>query len=237
MITLRQIAFNALNTIRGGKTSDDELVGIKQIYFIIHNVRAKLIREDLMKNRSISDNIKQLLQCLEVEQVDASMCCNVEIDCDVYRTLLQIPQPIELYQKDLITKIGPNQIGARSYPIVPIERIPYLGFTPFAGINNAVYASIVNRYVFLFQPKSKNKLIKRINVEGVWTDPTALTNYTNCSGQPCYTDDSYYPISAHMIEPLTQIIIQNYLKLESQAPNDMTGNARGTTETTVNKIE
>ena len=234
MVTLKHIVFDLLDVIRQGKQSDDDPIPYRQVAWHVHNVRAKLIREDLAKNRSVSDNIKQSLGCMDVSKVDASLCCSTNIDCDVYRTDMQIPQPVELLQKDLITRVGSIVIGSKPYVIVPIERIPYIGFTPFSGINNAVYCSIVNRYIFIFM-KKKNKVIKKITCEGVWADPTEVSGYTTCESNACYTDDSYYPISQHMIEPLKQIILANNLKLEMQAPADLKGNAQGTTETTVNR--
>ena len=51
--------------------SDDEIISDRQIEFQINSLRAQFIRQDINKRRSISDNIKQIIPCLEVEQVPA----------------------------------------------------------------------------------------------------------------------------------------------------------------------
>ena len=224
-ITLRQLTYDLLNTVRGGKISDDEALSERLVQFWIKNTRAQLIREDINKGHSISSNVIQSLGCVDVELVDASLCCGIEVDCNVFRTTVTIPTPIEAYQKDLITRVGPIMVGSRAFDIVPIERIPFLGYTPFKGINEAIRASILNKYVYIFVPKH-NKLIKKINIMGVWADPTELSTFNECSGSACYTDESNYPISEHMVERMKSLIIQTDLKVAASAPSDSEGNAK-----------
>lgn len=217
--TRNKLVYNLANLIRGGVTSDDETVSLRQIGFWVDNTRNTLIRQDLNKNHSVSDNIKQSLGCIDVSRVDASTACGVQVDCDVFRTDIQIPKPIETYDRDLVTRIGPVALGSRPYLTIPLERVPYIGATPFLGLNESVKACILDRYIYLFMPK-KNLVIKRINVIGVWAVPSDVKTFNNCEGLPCYSDDDNYPISDHMIETMTQMIMQTDLKIISQAPSD-----------------
>lgn len=226
MPTLNEIAYDCLNTIRAGVSSDDDTLSLRQLYFQIHNIRAKLIREDLNKGRSLSQNLIQSLGCLDVTPIDASVCCGVTVDCNAFRSTERLPEPIELYQEDLITRVGSIIVGTRPFDIVPIDRIPYMGLTPFSGINKQTYAAIQDRYVYLFTPKGNKQLIKKISVSGIWANPTEAARFNSCDGVACYTEDSQYPISAHMIDLLKQMIMQSSLKIAAQAPSDNTGDAK-----------
>ena len=46
-MTLDEIAYNILNLLRGGRSSNDELISIEQIKFNIKHYRAMFIRRDL----------------------------------------------------------------------------------------------------------------------------------------------------------------------------------------------
>lgn len=235
MATLREITYDILNTIRAGITSDDDNLSPRHIEFMIHNTRAKMIRDDLNKGRSLSQNVIQSLGCLDVSPVSATECCGVEIDCDVYRTDVQLPEPVELSQQDLITKVGSIIIGSKPFDVIPIDRVPYLGHTPFKGINEQIYASIHNRYVYLFQKKRRKRLIKKIAVWGIWANPIDAAEFNECSGTPCYTADSQYPVSSHMIEAIKRSILENSLKIAANAPTDQTGNAKSDVQSNLEK--
>ena len=74
MATIKEIVYDLKNIIRGGLQSDDEMISDRQIEFQINSLRAQFIRQDINKRRSISDNIKQLIHCLEVETVSGDTC-------------------------------------------------------------------------------------------------------------------------------------------------------------------
>ena len=69
MATIKEIVYDLKNIIRGGLQSDDEMISDRQIEFQVDSLRAQYIRQDINKRRSISDNIKQIIHCLEVEAV------------------------------------------------------------------------------------------------------------------------------------------------------------------------
>ena len=233
-LTLNKITFDILNILRGGNQSDDEQISQRQVHQWIHNTRATLIRNDLNKGRSISDNISQSLGCLTVSQVDASQCCGVNTDCNVYRTTVTLPKPIEINQEDLITRVGPVALGERPFHLIPMERVPYVGYTPFRGINESIKAVYDGGYIYIFVPKS-NRVIKKITVEGVFADPTEVRTFNNCSGSACYTNDSAYPISEHMIETMKQMILSTNGKIITQSLTDSKGDSDSKVETNITR--
>jgi hypothetical protein len=60
MASYNEIVYNLKNVYRGGITSDDETMSDRQLIFIFNYYRAKLIREDLNKGRTIDRSIIQI---------------------------------------------------------------------------------------------------------------------------------------------------------------------------------
>lgn len=221
-ITRRKIIYSLLDTVRGGLQGDDEAISEDLVGFWVDNVRAKLIKENLDKGRTLSQNAVQSLGCVEVSQVDASVCCDLKTDCTVLRTDTQIPAPIEISSRDLVTRIGPVGIGDRPYNIIEFERVPWVDTDKF------VYAFLRDRHVYIIGPDIMD--IEKINIQGVFANPVDVGSYQTCAGDPCYTDDTTYPISEYMVPTLEAIILQNYFKIAAVSPNDQTGNAKADLE-------
>ena len=53
-MTLDEIAYNLLNLMRGGRSSNDEHISLEQIKFNIKHYRAMFIRRDYAKNQHVS---------------------------------------------------------------------------------------------------------------------------------------------------------------------------------------
>lgn len=223
--SLNKIVEDIKNIMRGGRVSDDEAIDDRQIKFWVHTTRATLIRQDLNKNRTLSDNLKQSLGCITMSQVDGSLCCGITTNCIVYKSSVRLPRPIELNYKDLYTRFAPVQVGAKPFHLVPFDRIPYMGHTPFDAINRYPVVAIKDRYIYLFS-KEKTMAIERITAEGIWADPTEVASFNNCDdATPCYSDNNPYPISEHMIDALKKMILETNIKLILTTPTDNTGNA------------
>ena len=229
MITLNKLAFDLINIVRGGIRSDDDTLSLREVKFWIHNTRALLISRDLDKHRSISNNITQSLGCIDVSSVDASACCGVSVNCTVIRTNTTIPNPIEISAKDLITRVGPVDLTAPGYTIIPYQRVAWAGKSKWT--KTSIFAFLHESYIYVMGGKEKNiNLFKKINVQGVFEDPTEVKTFKNCVGSPCYTDDSEYPISGKHVEVLKQMILQSNLKIATKAPSATSGDAKSNFE-------
>jgi len=228
--TLSQLAYNLLNMARGGVLSDDENISYRQVQFWVRNTRAILIRQDIQKGRTISGNIIQMLPCVDVITVDASTCpCNVPVGCSILRTKNRIPKPIETDMRDLITKVSSIEMNARSFSIINMFRAPWTGYNKYAKSNPKAF--YFDGYIWIINSNP----IEKITIYGVFEDPMELANYTDCSNQPCFSDDSAYPISSWMIPIMEKMIIEGNFKIILNATTDNEGDAKSETETTVNK--
>ena len=91
-MTLNEIAHNILNLLRGGRPSQSEHITLDQIKFNVKYYRAMLIRRDYARNGIITRHLEQDLGCLELEEVNASQCCNLPVSCSVSKTIHKIPR-------------------------------------------------------------------------------------------------------------------------------------------------
>lgn len=219
MVSLNEILYDTLGTVQGGaRISDDLNISIEQLAFVANNNRAYLLRQDANKGRSLSDNIIQVLGCVDVKQIDVSECpCSVPTDCTIMRTKTQIPKPIELYQKDLITRVSGVDMRGIGFSIISYSRASVAGTSKWT--KNSTKAFLHNRYIYLINPPNINK----VSISGVFEDPRDAARFSNCDGTPCYSDDDNYPISAHMIPTLKELIMKD-LKIQVSVPSDQRGN-------------
>lgn len=223
MVTINELTFDLLGVLRAGgaNITDDEGVTLRQIAFWVKNTRSLLIRQQLSKRQSISDNITQTIKCLDMSPTDASTCCDVSSNCFMIKSNLRIPTPIESNQKDLIERVMPQIVGARSYPFIPYARAAYWGNSPFN--KNQPASFLYNGYLYIMN----SDFIDKVTIQGVFEDPEELANFSNCEGDPCYTQDDRYPISNHMIETMKKMIVDSNFRIILQASVDTHNNASG----------
>lgn len=223
MVTKRKLTYDILNTIRGGKQSDDENISHRQVGFWVDNTRALLIRRDLEKGRSVNPDLVQTI-CSEVVQVDAAECPCLTAGCTVYRSKEKLPNALETYNKNLIMRVGPAVVGSTPFSFISYERAQFANNNKYT--KHVIKAFLHNGYIYLIGEDSKLKFLKYISVDLVMEYPEEAADYTHCeTGEACYTDDSKYPISAWMIEPLKEMVYNLNVKLAASAPTDNRGNA------------
>jgi len=214
MATLNEIAYDLLTIVKP-QVSDDNDIELEQIKFWIHNQRALWIRNELNRIRSIDASIQQTL-CADLELVDASDCCGVDLCSDILRTKKKIPKSIELHAKEAITRVGPVNKTKRPFSYINYSQVPWIGNGKFN--TKMIYAFLHDEYMFILPKNPKyNKMDKTI-IRGVFEDPTLIAAFNDCdSNTPCYTDDDDYPIKNWMIPALKEAILKSNLMIASQA--------------------
>ncbi len=221
MPTLNEMVYDVLETVYGGKISDDSTVAEELVQYFYINNRAKLIREDQGKGRSLSNNIVQTLPCVPVIEVNASECCDIQGDCTMYRTEEPLPKFIELYQKDLITKASGVDIMSKGWNIIPYHRAIYAGASRWTKDTTKVF--LKNSYLYIMNPPA---VLSKISVSGVFEDPREAAQFANCAGEPCYNDDMQFPISAWMIPIIKDMILKNDMRIIAANMQDDRGNEK-----------
>ena len=205
-MTLDEIAYNLLNLVRGGRSSNDEHISLDQIKFNIKHYRAMFIRRDFMRNGLITRHLEQDLGCVKLKKVDASKCpCTFEVDCPVYRTDVKIPRTVRFNFKDAITHVG-DITGLGRIPLIEPYEVQWLPHDKYTANNPKAY--MIEDYMYIYNPKG----MEQVNIRGVFEDPEELAGLVSCSDH-CYDADSTFPIPADMIGAITSGLVNGELKL------------------------
>jgi len=200
-LTLDAMAYDLWLTIRSGRIVDDDDIDLRQIKFWIRNSRAVWIKNELSKNRSISQRFIQDVNngCVTLERVDVSLCPLLSIGCTLLRTNIEIPNTIEKAGVPTLTRVGPTLANMATYYIVPYERIPWIGSGRFN--KNFIFAFWKDNRVYLVSNGSSLNYsgMKKVNIRGVFVDPEVV---------PGYNSTRDYPITEALWVYLKDIIIK-----------------------------
>jgi len=226
MATIKEIVYDLKNIIRGGLQSDDEMISDRQIEFQVNSLRAQYIRQDVNKRRSISDNIKQVIHCLEVEPISGTTC-GLSNDIMIVRSKEKVPNAIETSHQDLITAIGPTGILSTNFHMIPYNRAPWAGNNRYT--KRMTFAFLLDSFVYITGPEAE--MLEKIKVEGVWQNPRDIESYKKDDGSPSYDAEmEEYPLSTSMLDLIKQSMIATNLQPLVQMPTDISNNAKSDLE-------
>lgn len=203
-MTLNEIAYNILNLLRGGRSNIDEHISLDQIKFNIKHYRAMFIRRDFARNGLVTRHLEQDLGCIKLVRIDASKCCNLPVDCPIYRTERTIPKTVRFNFTEAITYTGDVTGTGRIALIEPYE----VAFLPYdKHTRNRAKAYMIEDYMYVYNPNA----MEYINIRGIFEDPEEVAEF-DCNGA-CYDDDGPFPIPADMIGMITNGLISGELQL------------------------
>jgi len=222
MATIKEIVYDIKNIIRGGLQSDDEIISDRQVEFQVNSLRAQFIRQDVNKRRSISDNIKQIIHCLEVEPVSGTTC-GLSSDLVIVRSKKKIPNAIETSHQDLITAIGPTGILSVNFHMIPYNRAPWAGTNKYT--KKMTCAFLLDSFIYIIGPEAER--LQKIKVEGVWQNPRDIEKYLKDDNTPSYNADiEEYPLSTSMLDLIKQSMLAQNMQPLIQSPTDISNNAK-----------
>jgi len=213
-MTLNEIAYNILNLVRGGRSSNNDHISTSQIKFNVKYYRAMLIRRDFARNGIITRHLEQDLGCLELIKVDASKCCNLPTECAVYRTVKKVPRTVRFNFSDAITHVG-DVSGTGTIPIVDSNAVQWLPYDKYT--KNKMKAYMIEDYIYIYNADG----LKFINIRGIFEDPEDVALF-DCDGSDCYNDDMDFPIPMDMLQTITQGIMSGELMMLASSVNDTT---------------
>tara|TARA_R110002074_G_scaffold389656_1_gene573096 strand:- start:192 stop:884 length:693 start_codon:yes stop_codon:yes gene_type:complete len=220
-MTLDEIAYNILNLVRGGRSSTGDHISISQLKFNIKYYRAMLIRRDFARNGSITRHLEQSLNCIELKKVDASKCCSLPVNCDVYRSEVKIPKTVRMNFKDSITHVS-DVTGLETISIVDPITVQWLPYDKYTKTAKRAY--MIEDYLYLYNANG----LQFVNVRGIFEDPEDLKSY-DCEGSDCYDNESDFPLPMDMVQIITQGIMSGELQLLAGTTSDTTNdNAQDT---------
>jgi hypothetical protein len=212
-MTFNEIAYNILNLVRAGRSSQDEHISLRQIKFNILHYRAMFIRRDYARNGKITRHLEQDLHCIDLETVDTNKCCSgFATGCSIARSTYTIPRTVRLNFKEALTYVGAID-GMSEIQLIDPSMAKYASYAKYTGNNRKAF--MIEDYLYILNPDD----IEVANVRGIFEDPRDLSNI-DCDGTPCYDDNSEFPMPADMIQLITAGMIQGELQLLAGSIND-----------------
>lgn len=224
-MTLNELTYQIVEAVRP-ELHDDDVLDLRYVKDLIHNQRALWIRNELNKDRDIPESIIQDLGCVEMELAPTTECCDFNSDCKILRTKNKIPVPIVLHHREAIERVGPSDFTSKPFSLKDYKEAVFYGNGRFN--RDMIVAFYRNDRIYISsKSQSTTGLIGFINIRLVASDPTTASVFNSCTGDPCYTDDTEYPLSDYMWNYMKEYIIKQIL-IKYQLTNDTTNDANNT---------
>jgi hypothetical protein len=204
--SINELCFNILN-IAKTKTTIQEPISLAQIKFNVLAIRALLIKQELNKNYTPDSSTIQTLECVNVKLVDSSECSCILTGCKLLRTVEKIPSVIEGNYTKLLTRVGPVGIDLTPFSIISYSRVPYYTYNDFT--NKKTVCFLHNGYLYFLGENIK--LLKKVNIQGVFENPEDVSSFLNCGNEPCYSEDSAFPVKYSMVPIITQMVLEKFM--------------------------
>lgn len=211
---------DAFRTLVADKTQISQNNGWspRLIYFYLLRYRARLIRERVRRNQSLSSWNYQTIDCIPLVSTDTSECpCNPKSGCIWLKTKYPIPKP--LHRLKSVT----SDDGQITYNYSEWERLKSKINSRFKAQNKKAFYTIKTRndgtYLYLY-----NKIhTKTITLTGIFENPLQIQYYPGCDGK---TVDCPDPMNEEFILdpdllPLVYDLALNQLLRAKQLSSDI----------------
>lgn len=239
-VTLNKIIYRIWETLRANIKDDDDF-NERIIENDIVNARALLLRNELNKNKPIDMSIKQRLSNLIVEETTNTHL--IGYNRVFLRTKGIIPRLIEKFNKPAITTITLGNDSYNNIPLLDFDTNLFVGNGRFNS--NKEFAFLHDEKLYIYNPTRASAdpasyiayykatytplaslAADEINldIEGVFQDPKAADT--------TLTNDSKYPVSSWMVDVISSMILEKYLKADINAQQDNTNDSNLKLETT-----
>ncbi len=220
-ITANHLIYDVLEIASSGGNPNEFKISNEQILYWIEQTRSMLISQSLGKKDDINDSWIQYINCVELEQVDASTCCLADTGCYILKSVQPIPSTIDTWKDNWIvsvTTIDGSSIS-KSNPI----RQKYQKYNKYTSTSRGWY--LKDDYLYIIN----DQVLTYVSVAGLFEFPSELANFTSCEGEACWSLDSPYPISLSLATQVTDIIVKTKVNPFMAYPMDNSNNMSGAT--------
>ncbi len=222
MATRAELIFSVKELLKDH--TDDTLIADEHVLFQIKAYRAMLLRQLYSDRSKAFDDAAKQTFCADMVLTDPGIC-GIDTGCFILRSEEKIPGLLSVKGRSALTRVGPPIIGLPGYELVTPEAIKQCMDDPYSGNT----AFVMDNYLYLVGRGVATKLIKCVSVTGIFEDPEKLEYLSSCDScgtskvTPCYTDESELPMPSHLIAPITQMVVKDFIgveKLEDRRDTD-----------------
>lgn len=203
--TLNTIIDDILLELRNSSVAESEHISRIQIEQWIANYRAVLIKQDIDKGRDINPMYIQTMPCIHLDKVD-TVAGKIE-----YKSNIELPKLIDfhfrtglVYVKDMYGNL--IQLGHKT-------KMRYQRYRKYTCGDYIAY--IKNNRLYI---EGSDNQLEWVEIGIIAENPADLNK--------CFDPDSEYPVPAHMIPVIKDMIFSKELNIMHQMPSDETNNSR-----------
>lgn len=220
-ITLNHLVYQVLEFASSGTLPTDLNVSWELAAQWVAEQRAILIGQSLNKKDQINDSWIQYIPCVKLEQVMDNNCCSEASDCYILKSKQKLPSTIDTYLDNWLVSVN-TEGGVNISKTNPIKQ-RYSKYNKYTSTSRGWY--IKDDYLYVINDQN----LELVNVSGLFEYPEDVARFIDCSGQPCFTEDSDYPVSLTLASQIVDIINKTKLQPFMTAPADTSNNAQGET--------
>ena len=217
---LSEIVYNIKNLIAGGIESDDENLSNTQVAFMVGYYRAKLVKQEQQKWKLNRQAFIQNLGKVPLIEADKNECCDIEA-C-IVRTATKVPNPLEAVDSLNLTFVG--EYGGRPWDQQNHNSMYWAQARKYTGNEPAWYYQ--NGYIYIVNPPTR--MIKFMNVQGVFEDPMVAEKFRTCdcpaNATDCLDEDSLdfeYKMPLHYVDLIVKMVAETELRILMTLPTDV----------------
>lgn len=188
-MTLNEMAY----ALAEMQEKSDDYAFVERMKFTVINHRALLIRRDVDRNATISNQYQQSFVVEGFTFHDLS---------DSERSSAAIPIPLRLKNSTGITRVQGEDSGTLYYPCT-LESLAYMEYSKFTSSSLNYFMS--DGYLHLYPCEDD-----RVRVTGIFQDPREIPGYQG--------DNSEFPIPSDMAQQVLQSILSGEFQI--QDPNN-----------------
>ena len=226
MTNLNTIVYDIINIAYGGESVDDADISFRQVAYWVKQERSLLLSQMLSKKMRIASACIEYINCVHLEPVDASECCEIDLGVHVLKSINPIPTTVQRNGRDSILAVE-SLDGMRPFSETTDTRRKWNKYNKYTSSKQRWYIKNGHLYV------SCDIRLDAVKVTGIFEDPAEVwkMNYCTSSENPILSACEYdwefpFPISLSMAEQATSIILQKRISIILNAPTDETNDAK-----------
>ena len=200
-MTLNELAYNVLNKLSGGRSTNNSYISLDQIKFNINYYRSLLLHRDLTKSQLQDDYFYQEIDV----PIDASGTSKIFVSTQ------DVPDFVHMYYQT------PARIYVEDslYPLVTYNLHRMNSYA--RATKDARRSYMLNNKLYLYEPTDT---ITQLKLRAIFENPTAAYVFNGIDEEAA--DDMPYPVSGDVAQRVSQSLINGDFELFVKIPADIT---------------
>lgn len=182
---------------------ESDVVFKEKLKFDIKTLRSLFVSQDTVKNIVDSRLIQPIV--FDLEEVDMSLTCDINVGCKVLKTVNKVPTPIRLKSTSPFTYVG--DLDGNGISMVKVEDWDLTEFSKYRS-TVPIY-DYFNDYIYI----KKGKIREFLLVKGIFENPEELKKCCSTSTNVANFDLETYPMPLDLAARIKDTIIRSELRV------------------------